>query len=191
MRSLLSLLILLSITTFAQENESVLSAPETWRTEIIPFPLEFAPEIDFEGFEDIRFAPGWSDSTQQDFWAYSFVWYIEASDPMTEKSLTEAFNGYYDGLMRAVHKSRSDSSKVEELDDTICLFIKTDDGFSGKMRVFDAFFMNDYTNLNIKVNESFCEKTNKQIVRCDISPKPFDDELWRIFDQVKVKIECE
>jgi len=51
----------------------VLSAPENWKSELIPFPRSFAPSIDFIGFEDLRFSPGWSDSTSQEFWAYTFI----------------------------------------------------------------------------------------------------------------------
>ena len=36
--------------------------PEGWRTETIPFPLEFAPELEYEGLEELRFAPGMFDA---------------------------------------------------------------------------------------------------------------------------------
>ena len=57
-----------SLISFGQENESVLSAPDNWLSEIIPFPLGFAQQIEFVGFEDLRFSPEWSDSTSQQFW---------------------------------------------------------------------------------------------------------------------------
>ncbi len=88
-----------SVLIFGQERETILSAPDNWKSEIIPFPLGFAPTIDFVGFEDLRFAPGWSDSTSQEFWTYTFAWYIEKDSGMTESRLTELFNSYYDGLM--------------------------------------------------------------------------------------------
>ena len=173
---------------YAQEQETVLSSPDNWQSEILTFPLGFAQDIDLVGFEDLRFAPGWSDSTSQEFWAYMFVWYVEKNSAMTEQKLTEYFNSYYDGLMGINNR---DTTKINQLDKTICLFIKTTEGFTGKMRVYDRFFTKDYIILNIKIKESFCDNTNKQIILCDITPKNFNHEVWNIFDDVKIKIKCE
>ena len=180
-----------SLLTYGQEKESILSTPDNWKSEIIPFPLGFAPSIDFVGFEDIRFSPGWSDSTSEEFWAYSFAWYIEKDSAMTESRLAEYFNSYYDGLMGVDVKNPADSTNSNKLDKTLCLFVKTNEGFSGKMRVYDRFFTKDYLTLNIKVKESFCPKTNKQIILFAISPKSFDHEVWGIFDDVKLKVKCD
>jgi len=177
--------------TYGQENESILSAPDNWQSEIIPFPVSFAPAIDFVGFEDLRFSPGWSDSTSQEFWTYSFVWYIEMDSAMTERKLTESFNMYYDGLMRVDLTNQADTANSNQLDKTLGLFVKTSEGFTGKVRVYDAFFTKDYMILNIKVKESFCSKTNKQIIFCHISPKAFDHKVWGIFDDVRLKVKCE
>jgi hypothetical protein len=180
-----------SVLAFGQEKETVLSAPENWKSEIIPFPIGFAPDIDFVGIEDLRFTPGWADSTSQEFWTYMFVWYIEKDSPMTESKLTAYFNGYYDGLMGVDSKNQADATNSNQLDKTNCQFVKTNEGFTGKMSVYDRFFTKDYMTLNIKVKESFCPKTNKQIIRCDISPKAFDHQVWGIFDDVELKVKCD
>ena len=52
----------------------VFSAPGDWRTEIVTFRLSFAPELDYEGHGDVRFAPGMFDPETDEFWTYSFVW---------------------------------------------------------------------------------------------------------------------
>ena len=180
-----------SVITFGQEKETVLSAPDNWKSEIIPFPLGFAPSIDFVGFEDLRFSPEWKDSTSQQFWTYTFVWYIEKDSAMTEGKLTEYFNSYYDGLMGVDFHNQKDSTKSNQLDKTLCLFVKTNEGFVGKMRVYDRFFTKDYMTLNIIVKESFCPETNKQIILCDISPKALDHEVWGIFDDVELNVACD
>ena len=169
----------------------MLSAPDNWKSEIIPFPIGFAHSIDFKGFEDLRFSPGWSDSTSQEFWTYTFVWYIEKDSALTESKLTESFNSYYDGLMGIDLNNQADTTKSKQLVKTLCLFVKTNEGFTGKMRVFDAFFTRDYMVLNIKIKEYFCNKTNKQIVWCEISPKAFDHKVWQIFNDVKLKVKCD
>lgn len=185
------IIVMNSFISFGQEIETVLSAPDNWQSEIIPFPLGFAQEIDFVGFEDLRFAPKWSDSTSHEFWAYSFVWYIEKGPAMSEDKLTETFNLYYDGLMGVNVNSKADNANSPKLDKTLCLFLETDDGFIGKMRVYDRFFTKDYITLNIKVKETFCPEMNKQIILCDISPKDLEHEVWEIFDDVKLDVKCD
>lgn len=43
-----------------------LPIPEGWRTETIPFPLEFAPELSYEGYEELRFSPGMFKAGDED-----------------------------------------------------------------------------------------------------------------------------
>ncbi len=193
--STISLLVTATIGQSQDEHrkpETVLTSPEEWKAEIIPFPLGFARSIDLVGFEDIRFAPGWSDSTQQDFWAYSFVWYVDSSGAMTEDRLTDYFNAYYNGLMDIDHHNKMvDTAKVNQMPETMSLFVKTEEGFTGKMHTYDRFFTKDYLTLNIKVTEQYCSQTKKQIVRCDISPGRFSDPVWKIFKDVKLLEPCE
>ncbi|MEL7120483.1 MAG: hypothetical protein AAFO07_13615 [Bacteroidota bacterium] len=172
-----------SFQVFGQKPETVLKSPDTWREEIIPFPLGFAPEIDLVGFEDIRFSKGWPDSTKQGFWTYSFVWYVDKTEALTETTLASYFEYYFDGLMQVVNK---DDIKI---DPTICLFIKTEDGFKGKIRTYDSFFTKDYIVLNLKVKQFNCGE-EKQIIRFELSPKAYDHPLWEKFKEVELKINC-
>ena len=95
------------------------------------------------------------------------------------------------GLLGVDVNNQADTTKSNQLDKTICLFVKTNEGFTGKMRVYDRFFTKNYMTLNIKVKESFCPKTNKQIVFCDISPQAFDHVVWGMFEDVKLKVKCD
>ena len=175
--------------SFGQKHKTVLKAPKAWLTEIIPFPLGFAPSIPYKGYEDLRFAPNWSDSTHTNFWTYMFVWYIEKDVPVTTEILTKYFNAYYNGLMRI--DSRNEAQfKDNPLKHTVSAFEKTATGFKGTMDVYDGFFTKQYMTLNIKVEEMFCPKKNKQIIRCDVSRQNFDHTVWQLFTQVKLKVKC-
>ncbi|MFT4602344.1 MAG: hypothetical protein ACI857_002530 [Arenicella sp.] len=188
----LSLLALaLSHISMAQKPETVLSSPEKWPSEIIEFPMGFAREIDLKGFEDLRFMPGWRDTTSSQFFSYMFVWYVDQDSAFTESRMTNYFNIYYDGLMNINGHNERDSSKLNQLDKTLCLFVKTDEGFTGKMRVYENFVLKNYLTLNVKVEISECEKTSKQIVRCEISPQGFKDHVWKDFKLVEVIKKCD
>ncbi|RLD24529.1 MAG: hypothetical protein DRI71_02275 [Bacteroidetes bacterium] len=180
-----------TVISFGQERETILNTPDNWKSEIIPFPLGFAQDIDFVGFEDLRFAPSWSDSTSENFWTYMFVWYIEKNEALTERKLTTYFSSYYDGLMGVNLINNKGVINPNKLDKTICLFVETNEGFTGKIRVYDKFFSKDNMTLNIKVRESFCPKTNKQIILCEISQKAFDHKVWEIFNDIVLKVNCD
>ena len=101
----------------------------------------------------------------------------------TEATLTSYFEQYFDGLMKLV------SEGEVEFDKTICLFIKTEEGFKGKIRTYDSFFTKDYVVLNLKVRQFYCED-NKQAIRFELSPKAYDHPLWEKFKEVEFKIKC-
>ncbi|MEM6633336.1 MAG: hypothetical protein AAF694_26930, partial [Bacteroidota bacterium] len=183
-------LVILYTMGLAQEPQTILRAPEGWNSEIISFPLGFAPSIDFVGFEDIRFAPGWADPSSEQFWTYHFVWFLEKKDNMDEEILTETLTRYYDGLMQAVLTELSDTTHSDTLDKTLCLFVQTDEGFTGKIRVFDAFFTKEPITLNVKVKEYMCKETNKQAIAFDISPQGFDHKVWQGFKEIQLIVEC-
>ncbi|MFT5823759.1 MAG: hypothetical protein ACI8ZM_005022 [Crocinitomix sp.] len=187
----LSLLFIFCFTAigFAQKHKTVLKAPKNWITEIIPFPLDFAPSIKYIGIEDLRFAPSWSDSTNDNFWTYMFVWYVLKDKSVTTDILTKHFNAYYDGLMRIEGRNKNEYAD-SPLKKTESSFTKTADGFTGTMDVFDGFFTKKYMTLNIKVTETFCTEMNRQIIRCDVSRQAFDHAVWGNFKEVKVKVKC-
>jgi hypothetical protein len=177
-----------SMLTFAQEQESILNAPDNWKSELIPFPISFAPSINYIGFEDLRFTPTWSDSTSQEFWTYTFVWYVEKDSSLTESSLSEMMNSYYDGLMGVEFKKKADQSPIEK---TLSIFITTKKGFKGKIRVYDSFFTKKEMLLYVKVKEAYCAETNKQLISFEISHKEFKDPVWDLFKDVKLKVKCD
>lgn len=193
MEKLLWILIcLLTASLTAQEaadaDFAVLKAPENWRTELIKFPLSFAPDLDLRGMEDIRFAPGWADKNAEDFWNYAFVWYLNDNPKLTEEKLENYMETYFDGLMQVVGKSK-------EIEKTNSLFFgKADDplqpDFIGKIRVYDAFFVKDIITLYTKVRIFFCVKTQKHMVFFRVAPKSFGDEVWKNLKEVSVGINC-
>ena len=64
---LIALTLVSTIAIHAQETPAppfTMPTPEGWRNETIPFPLEFAPNLGYEGIEEIRFSPGMMESEE-------------------------------------------------------------------------------------------------------------------------------
>lgn len=173
----------------SQEIKPKLSAPDHWRSESYEFPLPFAPEIDLVGAQEVLFAQGWSDTESDEFWTYHITWFIDHKN-LTEKRMSNYFNLYYDGLIKVILNNQPEGTEVIEPDETLSLFIKTNEGFTGKVRTFDPFFTKEYLTLFIQVEEIVCKISNQQIVTIDISPKSFDHSLWNDFDSIKVINGC-
>lgn len=177
---ILSLLIL-SIGSFGQEPEklSLLETDTTWQKEIFEFPIIFASQIRYTGFEDARFPKGWSDSTSNNFWSYAFAWKIEDAVDLTAKDLERDLKIYFDGLMGK--------------ENTMTLFLEKDAGkqktsYIGKVHTFDNFRKKQMMTLNVKVEKIFCEEQKKRIILFRFSPKEFDHKVWLKLNEARLPV---
>jgi hypothetical protein len=169
-----------SIQVFGQkEEESLLKTYDnSWRKEIIPMPLHFAPQIPYKGVEEVRFAKGWSKIEDDTFWTYAFVWDVDLTSILTTNQLESYMQYYFDGLMAIINK---DKSKV--LPKTVALFLEKDATkntahFVGKIQVYDAFHTKDLITLYCTVQQYYCEKQQKSMVLFHLTPKEFDHATW-------------
>jgi hypothetical protein len=84
---------------------SILEAPADWGKEQFSLPPSFAPNFPFAGIEQVRFAPGWTDSSSVEFWTYSFAWFVEGKQALSDKRLQQLTEAYFSGLSQSVGKS--------------------------------------------------------------------------------------
>lgn len=192
---ILIILITCSPSLFAQEHEGekeyLLNAPEDWRKELIPFPLGFAPSLDYQGVEEIRFSKGWSDQSSEQFWSYMFMWYLDKDPALTEEKLEKDFEIYFDGIMGAVGKSQNIPS--DSISKTIAIFLANEENknvFKGKVITFDSFFLKDEVKLNFKVRSFYCDERQKYVAYFNISPLPFDHKIWMGMDNISLGGSC-
>ena len=189
MKTLFSILLLFCIQLIsAQEanHKTVLEAPESWRPEIIEMPLSFAPSLDYKGFEDIRFAPGWADTTASDYFTYTFTWVLDKNPKLNQKKLETQTKAYFDGLMAAVSE-RNDLPKTEASFE----FSKVKTAFAalGDVSFYEAFFSKKVITLKVLATGEKCKATGKYLVRFNLSPST-DKATWEKMDEVKLKVDC-
>ena len=193
-------LLLASLNVFTQvENKdissrpNILEAPKDWKKESFTFPLDFAPKLNFTGIEEARFAPGWSDKTSDEFWTYSFAWYVDSNIDLTEQKLQELTAIYFNGLTQVVGKSNG--MKLEQITNAVAIFMAKSPRenwqyFEGKVQLFDAFFSKKEVRLNVKVKALHCEQLEKQLIVFSFAPKAYDDKIWQVFDGLKTVADC-
>jgi hypothetical protein len=169
-----------------QENVDLLKTDTSWSKEIFHFPIQFAPEINYQGIEEARFPKGWGKVDSPEFWSYVFAWHIDLNKELTEKDLETNLQIYFDGLMSVVNK---DTGIV--VPSTIALFLKKDEGentasYVGKVRVYDAFRTKKTMILNVLVESYSCEQKKKSIIVFKFSPQEFESDVWLKLNEVKL-----
>jgi len=179
-----------------QEAETVvpfyLPTPEGWRTETIPFPLSFAPSLEYEGLEEIRFAPGMFDAEQSDFWTYAFVWWVPKDTVLTKSRLETDLVAYFQGLAEAVAKGR----EIEIPEPTFSARLEAVEvasgrpGFRGSLETFDAFASLAVVQLNARIEVRECVEEGRLLVTFEISPQAESHAVWKTLAAIREGARC-
>lgn len=176
-RGALFFLMAFSINLFAQAQQELLIADSTWKKEVFPFPLVFAPDIPLEGLEEARFPKQWADTTSAECWSYVFAWDIKRPSAITQRELEDNLKLYFDGLMGWQH--------------TNVRLLKIDEGsifakFTGEIKTFDAFFSKKEMTLNVTVSCQYCSQQKKSVLVFRFSPENFENEIWHKLNTVSL-----
>ena len=169
----LFVLVLLTVSPRLHAQDNVLKAPFDWRTERLELPLPFAPSIPITGFEDVRFAPGWGDSTSTEFWTYAFVWVLEEEMEIDQTSLTQYLEDYYDGLMLAVAQTKDTQTEVK--------LTAIESGYRGVVQTLDGFFTKERIRLSLTVQS----EGNTWLFL--VSPQPTSHPVWEMLEAIEVQ----
>lgn len=156
-------------------------APADWRFERIDFPLSFAPELPYQGFEELRFAPGMFKPETETYFTYVFAMKITGEAAFDAASLQSLLETYFRGLCRAVAQD-----KKLELDlSKISAQVKDEQGsapsvrhFVAKVESFDPFVTGKPLTLNLEMMVIEVNKTDRRIFAA-VSPKPADSPVWK------------
>ncbi|MCG8577163.1 MAG: hypothetical protein MI810_19935 [Flavobacteriales bacterium] len=178
-----TLLFVSSFNSFSQtvQDINLLQADSSWSKEIFPFPLRFAPEIDFHGVEEARFPGGWSDPKSDEFWSYVFVWQIRLKKPLNALGLETHLKTYFDGLTR----QENTSSLVLTNKDTS---INAD--FVGEVRLSKPFNSDQALTLNVTIEQQFENENQTGILLFRFSPQDREHKIWQKLNAVRYRDDC-
>ena len=182
-------------SSFAQETTAQgfqWPAPTGWRTESIPFPLEFAPDIQHKGMVEIRFSPGFKDPDAPGFWSYAFVWWLEDDVPLTKQLLADELTRYYLGLSKAVSGGKYVIHAEDFKTDLSAEPVTTpySSGYSGTIESFDPFKTKKPLRLTVRIRVGMCEAAKRRFVLVEASPQPMNAAIWTTLSQVAGSFKC-
>lgn len=178
-----------SINSFGQNPEEInlIQADSTWGKEIIKIPFWFATEINYKGYEDIRFAKGWENKESSGFWTLVFAWDINLKKSPTPKFFEDNIKLYFDGLMKVVNE---DKKIIIPKTKAVFKVTKTKKGitfFKGVVETYDAFTTKKIIKLNVTIESYYCKKTKKYLPFFRFSPRDFNHNTWKMLSEVELK----
>lgn len=166
--------------------------PDGWREETIPFPLSFAPELEYSGVEVLRFAPGMFESDSEDYWTYAFVWWLKGDVPIDSESLEDGLEEYFEGLSKAV--AESGEFDLPDLPVKIELSESRESAtrlFRGTAETIDVFVTRESVTLNIRVEILICPTRDVTVVFFELSPRPAQHEVWKTLAGIRMDFQCQ
>ncbi len=170
-----------------------LSTPPGWGVERFALPPDFAPAMTYKGIEDIRFAPGWGDSTKLDYWSYAFLWWLEGAPQIDAAGLQRNLQLYYAGLVnRNVIGRKIPENRVVPTEAAIKK-VKTVSGdlqtFSGSIRMLDYMTQRPMI-LNTVIHVKDCKTSNRVAVFIELSPRPVKHNIWEQMEKIANSFSC-
>lgn len=177
-------------TIIAQpKTATILKGPADWGFERMEFPLGFAPTINFKAFEEIRFAPGWMDTTSANYFSYAYVVSIEGQKNFTKADIKNFLDKYYKGLCIAMgppNKSKPDTSLVNA---EVTEVAKTDSNstaaFISTLPYFDTFTSGRKINLYFEIDYTIKASANKTYLTVLVSASKDNKVIWDKLHEVK------
>lgn len=167
--------------------------PKGWHSERIPFPIEFAPQIPYRGFEDLRFPPGWEFTTSDEHWSYTFLWWLDGAVQLDTAVLKGYLDNYYSGLLAQNVKKRLAAAKEIIHPNATITKAATANGdaetFAGTIAMPDYLDVTFPTlTLNCVIHQKDCGTHTAVIF--EVSPQPAGHRVWQQLNQLEEGFKC-
>ncbi len=167
--------------------------PDKWTEERFGIPSDFAMEIPLKGVEDIRFAPGWGELSNEEHWTYAFLWWLEGRPQLNAALLQKYLTQYYTGLVgRNIGRRNIPADKVIPVTASIQA-VKALPGdeatYEGSIHMLNYMQPAPIT-LNTRIHVRNCPSQQHTAVYIELSPKPYKHALWQQMDLIGTEFDC-
>lgn len=169
------------------QPELIPPTPADWRFERINFPLSFAPELKYKGFEELRFAPGMFTPESDTYFTYIFAMKITDDTALDAAALQSLLETYFRGLCRTVAKEKKfdiDASKISAQVRADQPEAQPTRHFRATVQSFDPFVTGKPLTLNLEMIVIDASRTDHRIFAA-VSPKPTDSPVWKLLRTLK------
>jgi hypothetical protein len=160
--------------------------PEGWKSETIPFPLDFAPDLPHRGVEEIRFEPHFFDASADTYFTYSFAWVLDDPRPPTDAELGSDLTRYFRGLMTSVGKEKHATYPDGAFGASVTS--PSPGSYAGTVTTVDAFGDGRALTLHLDATSVACG--SKNVVLVSLSPHAPGDPVFQALLAQRATFRC-
>ena len=189
LKLILSIIMLFSAAVANSQEQNELAyfkyVPDKWRSEIINFPLDFAPSLKYKGRLELLFSPGMFKDESEEFLSYGFIWAIEGSDVPTPEQLEQDLKTYYYGLQSVVSegKLKAKANSRVWLDESSS---GSDLSYLGIVEWTEPFVTKSAQKLSLKVTFRVNKENNQWQAFFRVSPQQIDHSIWTKLEELPI-----
>ena len=169
-------------------------APAGWEPETILFPIDFAPQLPYKGFEELRFAPGWGNPQSDEKWAYTLLWWLDDTYQFDEKVLKNDLQNYFTGLTK--QRAMADTSIANLHTPAIAEVKKVNtspgdkETYQATATIFDAQVTQKPGKLYFKIHLKDCGWKGRTILLIEAAAAVFGQPIWQKLDAINNDFLC-
>ncbi len=154
----------------------IMHYPKKWKFEKISFPLDFAKDITWKGFEELRFSPGMFKVESKEYFTYYFGMKVEEKTVISEETIKDMLEKYYRGLCKAVNSQGKFKIDYEK----IVVKVSRKDAQTFKISVvfFDSFTNGKQVLLSMLLTTK--KKNNATMLLASVTPKINEGNLTEL-----------
>ncbi len=178
----MSLVVLTLCGEPAPKSELLPPTPPDWRFEHINFPLPFAPDLKYEGFEELRFAPGMFNAKSETYFTYLFALKITSRVSIDAAMLKSFLETYFRGLCKTVAEGTEFEIDVKKI-----IAVVGEDHFEAPnarhfhatLDSFDPFVTGKPLKLHLELITLEVGPTDHRVCAA-VSPKSTKTPVWKL-----------
>ncbi len=174
--------------SMAYGDDILPKTPEGWKYERIDFPLSFAPDLVYKGFEELRFAPGMFNAKSDTYFTYVFGMKLTGSYRVDAAFLKGLLTSYYRGLCRTVWGDETPKPDFSSINVEITTGDLRDGvkHFKATIHMIDAFVTRKPLVLNLTIQANSDEADKHTLISAQASPKPDHHTIWKLLRSLAV-----
>ena len=183
----------MTVVTFGAKPEAVPQLlPETppdWRFERIDFPLPFAPDLKYKGFEELRFAPGMFNAKSGTYFTYIFAMKLTNKAVLNATALKSLLETYFRGLCKAMAEGtdfKIDGSKISAKVREDHFEAYRARHFNVTLESFDPFVTGKPLTLHLEILTLNLGPTDQRLFAA-VSPKSTNEPIWKLLRKLKTQ----
>ena len=188
--------LLMTVSAFGQQADPPyqVPAPEGWGKETIQLPPSFAPDMTWQGTEELRFAPYFMKADSATFFSYALLFWLPENQKTDAKTMESELLVYYRGLARAVSEDKKQDVDVKTFTMTVkesaTKLAKRASGedataFVGELKWIEPFTTGSAQTLHMEIQVWHSAEHKSRCVFICASPQSQTGEVWKSLREIR------